>query len=454
MNEVISFRDFCKFLIIIISIVTLNACQLTEPKKEAPPEAVEVEPVEETIPPPTDSLSPNERVRVALQALQHGDYDSARNQLTWALQDDPEHRRANHLLNQMDADPIDYLGLKNFFYDVQPGDSLSLIAKNFLNDPYKFVILARYNKLDNPSKLAPGQRIRVPGVMPERVKTKAKPVAKKSPAEALPAKPERAEPEVLTPADSGTESAEYVEPAAIIEDEPVSEATQLEESEVQIQPVEAPVEVPEEAETTAAESTPSHEEVLRSARQLYADNDLPAAIYLLESETNNYSETTEIPTQLASYYREYANQLINKDRLEDARVTLEKLIILDASDNNAINQLIYVEDKIEARKLLQKGQNEEREGEHQAAYRTYGQVLTYDPDNLTAKTSQVRVRNLITDSYHRQAMQLFRRQELDKAIEFWNKILELDPNHTLAPGYKARALEMKQQLQRIDSKPN
>jgi tetratricopeptide (TPR) repeat protein len=446
-NEVINFRGFCKFLIIIIPVFILSACQLTSPKQEAPPEPVEVEPVEETIPPPTDSLSPNERVRKALQALQLGDYDSARNQLTWALQDDPEHRRANHLLEQMDADPIDYLGLKNFFYDVQPGDSLSLIAKNFLNDPYKFVILARYNKLDNPSKLAPGQRIRVPGVMPKKVKTKAKPVAKPSPAEAI-----AEEPEVLTPTNSEPESPESVEPQPpatsepIIEDEPASEMSQLEETEVQIQSV--------EAEATATETIPSHEEVLSSARQLYTDNDLPAAIYLLESETNRHSETTEIRTQLASYYSEHANQLINQDRLEDARVILEKLIILDASDNNAINQLIYVEDKIEAHKLLQKGQDEERDGKHQAAYRTYGQVLTYDPDNQTAKASQVRVRNQITDSYHRQAMQLFRRQELDEAIGFWNKILELDPNHTLAPGYKARAMEMKQQLQRIDSKPN
>jgi hypothetical protein len=47
-------------------------------------------------------------------------------------------------------------------------------------------------------------------------------------------------------------------------------------------------------------------------------------------------------------------------------------------------------------------------------------------------------------------MQLFRKQELDQAIVFWNKILELNPNHPLAPGYKARALEMKQQLQKID----
>jgi tetratricopeptide (TPR) repeat protein len=47
-------------------------------------------------------------------------------------------------------------------------------------------------------------------------------------------------------------------------------------------------------------------------------------------------------------------------------------------------------------------------------------------------------------------MKLFRKQELDEAIAYWNKILKLNPNHPLAPGYKARALQMKQQLQKID----
>ncbi|MCG7901414.1 hypothetical protein A3195_14440 [Candidatus Thiodiazotropha endoloripes] len=451
MNEVASFRDFYKFLFIVISVLALSACQLTGPKKEAQPVAMEPEPIEEAIPPPTDSLTPNQRVRKALQHLQQGDYENARNQLNWALMDDPDHSRANHLLEQMDADPIEYLGLKNFFYDVQPGDSLSLIAKNFLNDAYKFVILARYNKLDNPSKLAPGQRIRVPGVMPERVKIKAKP--KQKPEVVLTEEPTKSLVETDASTDPETATSQLDEPTPTTTVEPVTDVEPASETVVVVEP-EADLEQPEETATTVVDRTPSSDDTLSSARQLHAEKDLPAAIYLLESENSRNPEAAEIRSQLASYYTEYANQLIRQDDLENARDTLEKLIILDASDSSAINQLIYVEDKIEARKLLQKAANEERGGEYQTAYRTYGQVLTYDPDNLSAQESQVRVRNQLTDNYHRQAMQLFRRQELDEAIGFWNKILELDPNHSLAPGYKARALEMKQQIQRIDSKPN
>jgi tetratricopeptide (TPR) repeat protein len=126
------------------------------------------------------------------------------------------------------------------------------------------------------------------------------------------------------------------------------------------------------------------------------------------------------------------------------------LIILDSSDDEAINKLIQVEDKIEAQKLLTTALDLQTDGDLEKAYQTYTQVLTYDPENSIAKESQLAVRNQLTDSYHRRAMQLFRKQELNEAILFWNKILELNPNHPLAPGYKARALEMKQQLQKID----
>lgn len=98
---------------------------------------------------------------------------------------------------------------------------------------------------------------------------------------------------------------------------------------------------------------------------------------------------------------------------------------------------------------MRAAQDQQTAGNMEEAYQTYTQVLTYDPENSAAQASQLSVRDQLTDSYHRSAMQLFRKQELDEAIAFWNKILALNPNHPLAPGYKARALEMKQQLQKI-----
>ncbi|MEJ2405435.1 MAG: tetratricopeptide repeat protein, partial [Candidatus Thiodiazotropha sp.] len=204
-----------------------------------------------------------------------------------------------------------------------------------------------------------------------------------------------------------------------------------------------------EQEQIIADDTPNTADTLETAGRLHSTGDLAGAIALLESEVLRTPQTDEINAQLAQYYREYANQLIAREQLEPARTVLEKLIILDASDEQAINTLILVEDRIEARKLFVKADGLKQAGKLEASYQTYSQGLTYDPDNEAAKTAQKAVRDQLTDSYHRLAMQHFRKQELDQALEYWDKILELDPNHSLAPGYKARALEMKQQLQKI-----
>ena len=425
MKETSSAQGFGKSLIITALALSIAACQLMGPRKPAEPVAAEPEEPVESIPTPTDSLTPSQRVRKALRQLQQGDYENARNELNWALQEKPSLKTATNLLEQMDADPIDYLGLKSFFYDVQPGDSLSIIAKEFLDDPLKFVILARYNKLDNPSKLAPGQRIRVPGEMPEIKKPKPKRQAQPEPA---------AQPAPALPPPPATET-------VVAPTEPLQQPTATE-------PAPAAQSAEPALQMTATQLSDS-DGIVESAKKLRAENNLAAAISLLEQEGDLGSGPEEARNLLARYYNEQADQLIGRNKLEDARTTLEKLIILDSSDENAINKLILVEDRIEALKLLQNARDQQNAGKLEQAYQTYSQVLTYDPDNLVAKEAQLQVRNQLTDSYHRQAMQLFRKQQLDEAIGFWNKILDLDPNHSLAPGYKARALEMKQQLQKI-----
>lgn len=443
-DSVENIKDFLRSLIIGLFTLSISACVALGPQQEPEPaQAAPQEEVETFPPPPTDSLTPSQRVRKALQQLEQGDYENARLQLTWALQEKPTLQIASNLLEQMDVDPIDYLGMKSFFYNVEPGDSLSIISKKFLNDPLKFVVLARYNKLDNPSKLAPGQRIRVPGVMPERKKPKPKPKPKPQP----------------QPAPSAQETVDATPPPLPVEQPAITPDTRAVEEQIEEQPVSPPEETqqpqsspqaPADADDAGQPVAMTVEEILGSARGLHNEGNLNAAIYLLEDEISQHPEAQELPQLLTGYYNEQADQLINRGALDKARVILEKLIILDSSDDAAINKLILVEDKIEAKKLMQTARNQETAANFEKAYQTYTQVLTYDPENLEAKAAQARVRDRLTDNYHRRAMQLFRKQDLDEAIVYWNKILKLNPNHPLAAGYKARALEMKQQLNKID----
>ena len=107
--------------------------------------------------------------RLALQAvdqLQGGDDIGARATLEQALRLDPNNDLAKNLQAQINADAQRELGSTFFRYTVQPGESLSRLAQQYMGDRFRFWILAKYNDIQNPSRLAAGQVIKIPGRQP------------------------------------------------------------------------------------------------------------------------------------------------------------------------------------------------------------------------------------------------------------------------------------------------
>ena len=98
--------------------------------------------------------------------LQNGDEASAQRTLEQALALDPTNDLAKKLMEQIKADPQKELGVVFFRYTVQRDDSLSKLAQQYLGDRFRFHILAKYNDIANPSRLAAGQVIKIPGKAP------------------------------------------------------------------------------------------------------------------------------------------------------------------------------------------------------------------------------------------------------------------------------------------------
>ena len=61
-----------------------------------------------------------------------------------------------------------------------------------------------------------------------------------------------------------------------------------------------------------------------------------------------------------------------------------------------------------------------------------------------------RLQQELTDKYHREASSAFRRQDLDEAIDKWNIVLQIDPDHASARAYLAQARELKDRLKNIN----
>ena len=142
-------------------VLTLGSCALET--KEPP-----TEPPKSDVPEPLQCLTLPVRdlEHQALELLDAGDTLGAREKLACALELSPGSSQANSLIEQLDADPMEYLGKQYFWYKVQSNETLSKIAEQYLGSRLKFVILARYNNIDVPADLVAGQDIKIPGTEP------------------------------------------------------------------------------------------------------------------------------------------------------------------------------------------------------------------------------------------------------------------------------------------------
>ena len=159
--------------------LALAGCATQEPvpapaPAPAPPPVVAAPEPAKPAPPPEPQLTPAQAKQQAqkltieaVDQLQNGESTARAKMLDQAQTLDPANDLARKMQEQIKADPQKELGAVFFRYTVQRDDSLSKIAQTYLGDRFRFYILAKYNDIANPSQLAAGQVIKVPGRGPQ-----------------------------------------------------------------------------------------------------------------------------------------------------------------------------------------------------------------------------------------------------------------------------------------------
>jgi len=147
-----------------------------QPKVAPAPPAPPPAPVAAPAPPPVE-LHP--LAWIVNKQLQHGHYEEGERYLQRYLEAHPDDRAALALLRQLTEDPRQRLGPPAQVHVVQAGESFSTLAKRYLGDGGQFLILARYNGSDDPSRLWVGQKVKLP-----KARSGAEPVAAAAPAKA------------------------------------------------------------------------------------------------------------------------------------------------------------------------------------------------------------------------------------------------------------------------------
>jgi hypothetical protein len=147
----------------------LASCASQSPPAPTPIVHTPTPPAAPPPPPPaptftaTPGLTPRERGLTILKLLNSGQPGQARAELEQLLAEEPDNSLAKSLLDQIDKDPRLLLGEKNFKYNIQPGETLSILAERYLGDRFLFYALARYNDIDKPGSTVVGQTILIPG---------------------------------------------------------------------------------------------------------------------------------------------------------------------------------------------------------------------------------------------------------------------------------------------------
>ncbi len=295
---------------------------------------------------------------------------------------------------RMALDPREYLGKESFDYQVKPGESLSMVAERFLGDKLQFVILARYNELAKPGRLDAGQTLRIP----QRYKPAAAAV---EPADAPPAEP---------PAEK-------------------------------------------KAPPVAEESPDSTQEAYSEARALFDQGDFTGTIDRIEEElTAGGKADAKLRGLLTDAYGAYAGQLISHQKWQEARSVLRQAAESDPANDSIPRQLAFVEDKIEGQRLYAIAREHESQGDLDKAFTGYSDAVVYDKKNGEYAAAKERVGKQLANRYHRLALDNYRKEQLDQAKAYWTKVLEVDPDNRIAPGYLAKVEEIQQKIREMDGK--
>jgi tetratricopeptide (TPR) repeat protein len=187
MEKRIRQSNFCWIALTVAAMAVLSGCATAPAPSAPPPAAPATLPAVAPEPAPPSDLSPAaakaQAQKLAIEAvdqLQNGEEAQARATLERALTLDSGNELARKLNDQIKADAQKELGPTFFRYTVQRDDSLSKLAQQYLGDRFRFYILAKYNEMPNPSRLAAGQVIKIPGRAPVAAKPSdvVEPVAK------------------------------------------------------------------------------------------------------------------------------------------------------------------------------------------------------------------------------------------------------------------------------------
>ena len=381
-----------KLVIVLLTALGLSACQSTS-TTNPPVETVKQE-VKPIVYVAQEGLTAKQRFSKALEYLENGQEGQAKVELQSYLASIPDSKSAKDLLTQIEMDPKTFFPQESFAVVLKSGESLSTLSKNYLGSALKFYALAKYNQISNPSRVNIGQTINIP----------------------------------LTAIASKKRQLESQGDVA---------------SKADVSPIGDTDPKPDKASTVKTSESSNKDQV--------ASNNKKAAV-LTSAAPVETAETVLASLLKALEAKDFvvAQQQVEKlqgfgEISKQARPLVIKTLTGDAARLSALNK------PLAANRYAQIAQLNLQDNDNLAAFDHLKKASLLDPANVQVSEDMLVLQKDLSDKYHREASSAYRRQELDLAIEKWNKVLEIDPQHSSAKLYRAQAIELKERLKKLNN---
>jgi tetratricopeptide (TPR) repeat protein len=375
----------------------------------------------------TEQLSKlaDERYELGLKYQREGKYALARTQFLIALKYRPDHPGASQMLtSRQPGKSAAYV-----LHKVQPGESLSSIAKQYYGDYKKYNVIAQYNHIQDVTIVRPGQTIMIPNLTPATRPAEQAPTNLKSDEFVL---------HTVKAGESVSKLAmiyygDYKKFHIIAQYNHMDDATLLKAGDqIKIPKVSGlPFNQPGE-QAPAMPAKANRESPERNTTAPAVQEPGPSTMQVPEPlQSDELSKTQDNSNDEVLAYRDAGIALYNEGKYEDAILELNKTVEAMPDDSQTRSYL--------AKAYFELGKSHLNQKEYDSAKESFESALQFDPACAECKHYIEKSDSGPLLAFRAKGIDHFNRNEFGEAIAILQQYLQLRPDDSEARTYLGKA---------------
>ena len=380
-----------------------------------------------------------------------GQYDQARKEFLTALRYTPDHQEAKKMLREQ---VIGEQQVKGYvLHTIQPNESISMLAKKYYGDPKKFQIIAEYNQLEDATKVSVGQKVKVPVVegisffaKAEDIITSSEKIPESSLTEVVTVK------NFITHTVKGGESlsklalryyGDYKKFPIIARYNQLNEKVGLRVGQkIKIPEIEGVSFAKKPAEKSVQTAMkPVTSAVVEGPREEEKEEEKKEVEEIGKEKQKEEEEKELAAVDQSANYRELGIEFFNEKAYDAAISEFKKVLNINPTDKKALE---YISASHFQQGLIVFG-NED----YLAARDEFKASLEYNEDCEKCSEYIKKCEEIYMDVHYNKGIMYFREEKLEKAIQEWELVSEIDPGYKDVDDNLKKSRKLLERLEKI-----